>query len=142
MKKFFVAFVVLAGVTLTQASVAQEGQQLSPAEQAQNQGIIETAQNLASYAEAQGDALALVVAARMLTQVPGRVLVRGEQGKDGATVDVNGMLDRAAELAKGDAYITTKIEEVRKAADEASRGICYWAYYCSYGWCQYYWVCY
>ncbi len=141
MKKFIVAVAMVVGVIFTQASVAQEGQQLSPAEQAENQAIIETARNLASYAEARGDALALVVAARMLTEVPGRVLAEGEQGDSGAMIDITGMLDRAEQLANGDEFITAQIAEVRQAAEEASRAICYWEYYCAYGWCQYYYIC-
>ena len=136
MRTMLAAIALVFGVVLTQASIAQESKPLSPAEQAQDQGIIMTARNLASYADARGDALALVVAARMLTQVPGRVLGEGEKGAGGASIDINGMLDRAAKLSNGDQDIAGEIKKVRQAAEETSRGMRYWQYYCSYGWCQ------
>ena len=137
MKKLFAVMTMVVGVIFAQGSVAQDNQKLTPAEQAMNQATIETAQHLAAYGDAHDDALALLVAARMLTSVPGRVLAQGEEGDKGNMVDISGMLDRAGELAKGDQYVTDQIGKVREAADESSRAICYWQYYCSYGWCQY-----
>ncbi len=141
MRKFVIASALAVGTLFAHASMAQEGEQLSPAEQAEGQAILETARNLANYGEARSDALALVMAAKMMTDVPGRVLAEGEEGTDGANFDVEGLLTKAAELDPDNAVITELSAEIRTAAEEASRAVCYWEYYCYGGWCQYYYVC-
>lgn len=145
MKKLLLASVlVLGGLTAsaTVAQEAQEAQELSAAQQAESQFVLETARNLASYGETKGDALALVTAAKLIAEVPGRVLADGEEGQSGANFDVEALLTKAGDLAPDNEIISTLSDEVRQAAEASSRSYCYWQYYCYGGWCQYYWYCY
>ncbi len=141
MRKFLIATALVACTMFTHSTMAQEGDALTPAQQAESQAILETARNLANYGETRGDALALVMAAKMMTDVPGRVLADGEEGGQGTNFDVDSLLTKASELDPDNATITELSAEIRTAAEEASRAVCYWEYYCYGGWCQYYYAC-
>lgn len=146
MRKLLLASVLVLGGLTSSATIAeeatQEAQELSAAQQAESQFVLETARNLASYGETKGDALALVTAAKLIADVPGRVLADGEEGQSGANFDVEALLGKAADLAPDNEIIATLSGEVREAAEASSRAYCYWQYYCYAGWCQYYWYCY
>ncbi len=144
MKKFLTVAAVVAFTALTAgASVAQDPQKdLAPAQQAEGQLTLETARNLVSYGETKNDALALVTAAKMMASVPGRVLADGQKGSAGSNFDIEAVLKKAEDLAQGDEMITKVAADVRTAAAANSKAVCYWEYYCSGGWCQYYYYCY
>ena len=146
MKKLIIAAALLAASLTAGATVAQEKQDLTQAQQAEGRLILETARNLVSYGETKGDALALVTAAKMMSGVPGRVLAddqKGEGGPDKASnFDVEGVLKKAEDLAQGDPLITKVAADVRAAVTANSKAICYWEYYCYYnGWCEYQYYC-
>lgn len=141
MRKLVIATALAVSTLFVQSTLAQDTNALTPAQQAEAQAILETARNLANYGETRSDALALVMAAKMMTDVPGRVLADGEEGGQGSNFDVDGLLTKAAELAPDNATITDLSAEVRSKAEEASRAVCYWEYYCYGGWCQYYYAC-
>ena len=145
MRKLILASALIVGGLMTSATIAQDNQQaqeLTAAQQAEAQFVLETARNLASYGETKGDALALVMAAKMFVDVPGRVLADGEEGQSGSNYNVDALLTKAAELAPDNEAITSLSGEIREAAEASSRAYCYWQYYCYGGWCQYYWYCY
>jgi hypothetical protein len=128
------------------ATLAQEKQDLTAAQQAEGRLVLETARNLVSYGETKGDALALVTAAKMVASVPGRVLAddsKGEGGADkAANFDIEGVLKKAEDLAQGDELIAKVAADVRTAAAANSKAVCYWEYYCYYnGWCEYAYAC-
>ena len=50
------------------ATLAQDKQDLTNAQQAEGRLILETARNLVSYGETKGDALALVTAAKLMAR--------------------------------------------------------------------------
>lgn len=141
MRKLVIATALAVSTLFVQSTQAQDTNALTPAQQAEAQAILETARNLANYGETRNDALALVMAAKMMTDVPGRVLADGEEGGQGSNFDVDGLLTKAAELAPDNTTITELSAEVRAKAEEASRAVCYWEYYCYGGWCQYYYAC-
>jgi hypothetical protein len=141
MRKLVIATALAVSTLFVQSTLAQDTNALTPAQQAEAQAILETARNLANYGETRSDALALVMAAKMMTDVPGRVLADGEEGGQGSNFDVDGLLTKAAELAPDNTTITELAAEVRAKAEEASRAVCYWEYYCYGGWCQYYYAC-
>jgi hypothetical protein len=142
MRNMLLALVLVLSQLTAGVSVAQEAQELTPAQQAEGRLVLETARNLASYGETKGDALAMVMAAKMIADVPGRVLADGEQGASGANFDVEALLKKASDLAPDNEIITQLSGEVREAAEASSRAVCYWQYYCYWnGWCEYYWAC-
>lgn len=146
MKKFLIAAAFTVASLTASASVAQEKQDLTPAQQAEGRLILETARNLVSYGETKGDALALVTAAKMMAGVPGRVLADGQEGTAGAdkaaNFDIETVLKKAEDLAQGDELITKVAADVRSAAAANSKAICYWEYYCYWnGWCEYAYAC-
>jgi hypothetical protein len=146
MKKLIIAAALLAASLSAGATVAEEKQDLTQAQQAEGRLILETARNLVSYGETKGDALALVTATKMMSSVPGRVLAddqKGEGGPDKASnFDVEGVLKKAEDLAQGDPLITKVAADVRAAVTANSKAICYWEYYCYYnGWCEYQYYC-
>jgi len=136
---FAAATIAMAGAALAQDKSAG----LTPAEQAEARLVLQTARNLISYGEAKSDPLALVTAARMMSSVPGgRVLADGESGGSGAGFDVEALLGKAEQAAKGDETILKLAGQVRLSATANTRAICYWEYYCYYkGWCEYAYVC-
>jgi len=128
------------------ATLAQDKQDLTNAQQAEGRLILETARNLVSYGETKGDALALVTAAKMMASVPGKVLAddsKGEAGADkAAAFDIEGVLKKAEDLSQGDELIAKVAADVRTAAAANSKAVCYWEYYCYYnGWCEYAYAC-
>jgi hypothetical protein len=146
MKKFVVAAFLVATSLTAGATIAQEKQDLTPAQQTENRLNLEIARNLVSYGEAKSDALALVTAAKIMASVPGKVLAddaKGEAGADkAAAFDIEGVLKKAEDLAQGDELITKVAGEVRTAAAANSKAVCYWEYYCYYnGWCEYAYAC-
>jgi hypothetical protein len=146
MKKLLIAAVFVAAGLTAGASVAQDKQTLSTAQQAEGRLILETARNLVSYGETKGDALALVTAAKMMASVPGKVLADGQTGEGGADksapFDIEGVLKKAEDLSQGDELITKVAGQVRETAAANSKAVCYWQYYCYYnGWCEYAYAC-
>lgn len=146
MKKLAIAALFVATSLTAGATIAQEKQDLTPAQQTENRLNLEIARNLVSYGEAKSDALALVTAAKIMASVPGKVLAddaKGEAGADkAAAFDIEGVLKKAEDLAQGDELITKVAGEVRTAAAANSKAICYWEYYCYYnGWCEYAYAC-
>ena len=146
MKKLLLATAFVAASLTAGAAIAQEKQDLTPAQQAEGRLVLETARNLVSYGEAKGDALALVTAAKMMASVPGRVLADGQTGDAGAdksaAFDIEAVLKKAEDLAQGDELITKVAGQVREAAAANSKAVCYWQYYCYYnGWCEYAYAC-
>ena len=142
-KILFAAAIALAAAG---AAYGQGAGQLTAEEQAEGRIVLQTARNLAIYGEAKGDALALVTAARMMAGVPGRVVASGPatyaRSTGGMSFDVDGLLDKAEELAKGDPLVLKATAEVRATAAEKDGAICYWEYYCYYnGSCEYAYVC-
>jgi hypothetical protein len=142
-KILFAAAIALAAVG---AAYGQGAEQLTAQEQAENRLTLQTARDLASYGEAKGDALALVTAARMMAGVPGKVLAGGpaERSRSGGGMvfDVEGILKKAEELAKGDPLVAKAAADVRFMATGNEGSICYWEYYCYYnGSCEYAYVC-
>ena len=128
------------------ATLAQDKQDLTNAQQAEGRLILETARNLVSYGETKGDALALVTAAKMMASVPGKVLADGQTGEAGADksapFDIEGVLKKAEDLSQGDELIAKVAADVRTAAAANSKAVCYWQYYCYYnGWCEYAYAC-
>lgn len=145
MKKLFLAGFLVATSLTAGASLAEEAKKadISEAQQAEGRQILATARALSSYGEAKGDALALVTAAKMVAGVPGRVLADGQKGEGGANFDVEAVLKKAEELAKGDELITKVAGEVRTMAEANSKAVCYWQYYCYWnGYCEYAYYCY
>jgi hypothetical protein len=146
MRKLIIAAAFVAASITGGATIAQEKQDLTPAQQAEGRLILETARALASYGENKGDALALVTAAKMMAGVPGRVLADDQKGEAGAdkaqNFDIEGVLKKAEDLAQGDELITKVAAQVRETAAANSKAICYWEYYCYYnGWCEYAYYC-
>lgn len=146
MRKVFLAAAFVAASMTAGASIAQEKQDLTAAQQAEGRLVLETARNLVSYGETKGDALALVTAAKMMAGVPGKVLAddaKGEAGADAAApFDIEAVLKKAEDLAQGDELITKVAGQVREAAAANSKAVCYWEYYCYYnGWCEYAYAC-
>ncbi len=133
---------VLIALVLAVAGTVADAQELTAEQQAEVRITLQTARNLALYGEAKGDALALVTAARMMAGVPGRVAAAPAPSSANVTIDVEGLLASAGELAKDDPLVSKAIAEVRAQADEKARSICYWEYYCYYdGSCEYAYVC-
>ena len=136
----------LAATSLTAgASFAEDAKKadISEAQQAEGRQILETARQLESYGEAKGDALALVTAAKMVASVPGRVLADGQEGAKGANFDVEAVLKKAEDLAKGDELVTKVAADVREMAKANAKAVCYWQYYCYWnGYCEYAYYCY
>lgn len=146
MRKLLLAAAFTAMSLTAGATLAQEKQDLTPAQQAEGRLILETARNLASYGETKGDALALVTAAKMMAGVPGKVLADGQKGDTGAdksqAFDIEAVLKKAEDLAQGDELITKVAGQVREAAAANSKAVCYWEYYCYWnGWCEYAYAC-
>lgn len=146
MKKLAIAALFVATSLTAGATIAQEKQDLTAAQQTEGRLVLETARNLVSYGEAKSDALALVTAAKMMASVPGKVLAddqKGEAGADkAAAFDIEGVLKKAEDLAQGDELITKVAGEVRTMAAANSKAVCYWEYYCYYnGWCEYAYAC-
>lgn len=145
MKKMIIAAAFVAAALTGGATMAEEKQDLTPAQQAESRMILETARNLVSYGEAKNDALALVTAAKMVASVPGRVLADGQKGEGGAdkatNFDIETVLKKAEDLSQGDELIAKVAADVRTAAAN-SKAVCYWEYYCYYnGWCEYAYAC-
>jgi hypothetical protein len=147
MTRFFLAAAVAVALGITAGeTAAQDKQDLTAGEQAEGRLTLQTARDLASYGEARGDALALVTAARMMAGVPGKVVAGGSAERSrsagGMVFDVEGLLKKAEELAKGDPLVTKAAAEVRATATGKEGSICYWEYYCYYnGSCEYAYVC-
>ncbi len=147
MTRFFQAAAVAVAMGIAGgAAFAQDSQQLTWEQQAEGRLTLRTARDLAAYGEAKGDALALVAAARMMAAVPGEVIAGGpperSRSAGGMVFDVDGILKKAEELAKGDPLLTKAAADVRAMAAEKARSICYWEYYCYYnGSCEYAYVC-
>ncbi len=146
MRKLIIAAAFVAASITGGATIAQEKQDLTPAQQAEGRLILETARALASYGENKSDALALVTAAKMMAGVPGRVLADDQKGEAGAdkvqNFDIEGVLKKAEDLAQGDELITKVAAQVRETAAANSKAVCYWEYYCYYnGWCEYAYYC-
>lgn len=138
MRKLFMALVLVVGGLTAGAAMAQD---LTPAQQAEAQFTLETARGLINYGESKGDALALVTAAKMIADVPGRVLADDAEGAEGANYDIEALLTKASELAPGDEIISQLSDQVRELADEDDRALCFWQWQCYGTWCQYYWMC-
>ncbi len=137
---------ILAALMLAATAAGAYAQELTAKQQAEARITLQTARNLALYGEARGDALALVMAARMMAGVPGRVAAdsRPLQGRSAGamSLDVEGLIGRAGEMAKGDPLVLEAIAGLRAAAEDKSRSICHWEYYCYYdGSCEYAYVC-
>ena len=146
MKKLIIAAAFVAASLTGGATMAQEKQDLTPAQQAEGRQILQTARALVSYGEAKNDALALVTAAKMVASVPGRVLADGQDGTAGAdkstNFDIEGVLKKAEDLAQGDELITKVAAQVRESATANAKYVCYWAYNCYWnGYCEYAYVC-
>jgi hypothetical protein len=146
MRKILLAAAFALTSMTSSATLAQDKQDLTNAQQAEGRLILETARNLVSYGETKGDALALVTAAKMMAGVPGKVLADGQKGEAGAdksaAFDIEGVLKKAEDLAQGDELITKVAADVRTAAAANSKAVCYWEYYCYYnGWCEYAYAC-
>ncbi|HEV7255336.1 MAG TPA: hypothetical protein VGN97_19805 [Mesorhizobium sp.] len=134
-----------SGTTTTEGAAAggqAQQPELTPEQQAEARATIEIAQNLASYGETKGDALALVTAAKMLSSVPGRVLAPGETGAEGKSIDIEAMLKKAEDLSQGDELIARVAADARAAAEANARGYCVYAEYCYGGWCEWAYECY
>ncbi len=149
MRKLLLAVVLVMGGLVAGAAIAQEGQELTPQQEAEGRQTLEIARNLASYGEAKGDALALVMAAKMMAELPGRVLPAEEgaptgdaaAAPDGASA-IEDLLAKAEEMAPDDEAVTALVADVRAKAEEQSRAVCYWEYYCYWnGYCEYAWAC-
>jgi hypothetical protein len=143
MRKMFLALVSLAASLTAGAALAEDKSAgLTPAQQAEARLALETARNLISYGEAKNDALALVTGAKLLSSVPGRVLADNESGKAGKNFDVEAVLKKAENLAKGNELILQVAKQVRGRATANSKATCHWEYYCYYnGRCEYTYDC-
>ncbi|CAG1014673.1 MAG: hypothetical protein F9K19_20925 [Rhizobiaceae bacterium] len=146
MRKFLIAAAFTVASLTANAAVAEEKQDLTPAQQAEGRMILETARNLINYGETKGDALALVTAAKMIAGMPGRVLADGQDGTAGANsanFDIETVLKKAEDLAQGDELITKVAADVRTAAEANSKAVCGWTPIACYwnGWCDYVYVC-
>lgn len=135
-----------AAILLAAMGAAHAQDELTPEQQAEGRIVLQTARNLAIYGEAKGDALALVTAARMMAGVPGKVVASGPaeraRSAGGMSFDVDGLLDKAEALAKGDPLVLKAAADIRATATEKDDAICYWEYYCYYnGSCEYAYVC-
>ena len=138
MRAFVAALAIaLAAVfSLAPASQAQEPM-MSTAEQAEQRLTLEMATNLIRYGEARQDALALITGAKLMASVPG-----GVNSAEDAGIDLNAVLQAAADLGGDSTAIATLVAEVQASIEEAERAICYWQWYCYWnGYCEYWWVC-
>jgi hypothetical protein len=108
---------------------------------------VELFTGVASYAETNKDAIAMVSAIKMLDQLPFDGIVKpGQPEKGGARFDRATMVNQAKEYAAGDAEtlaVIAKVQDVPKKIDV--RGyyyyhyVCYWYYVCGPRYCR--WVC-
>lgn len=146
MKRLILAALFAASSLTSTMSLAQEQVKLSAAEKAEYSATLTTARALASYGESKGDALALLVAARMIESVPGPKLADGQDPSAGTDnlkfFDTATLVSKAKELAPADALVTKTASELSVSPQANTRGACYWAYYCNYYGCWYEWACY
>lgn len=102
MRKLLLAAVLVMGGLVANATIAQEGQELTPEQEAEGRQTLEIARNLASYGEAKGDALALVMAAKMMAELPGRVLPPEEGAAAGTDAAAEGDMAAGEDAATED----------------------------------------
>ena len=104
------------------------------------------AAQLVEYGMDSRDALALVVAARMLRNFSGRVLRKNETGREGRALDPDELLSRARGFARGRSDLTAVIDSA--GSEERGDKVLYYES-CQYEWYVsvvgggwYRWVCY
>ena len=90
------------------------------------------ARTLEEYGMKNEDSLALVTAAKLYKELSARVLRRGEEGKDGKTVNPEALLNAAAAFAKND-QVKELVEIVRIETKGyySYRPECWYEWYCS-----------
>lgn len=142
MKRFLTALTLSAAVMLSAPAVMAETAAPAaaggPAE-AEKSSTLTTATALINYGRSKGDALAMIAGVQMMVSVAEGTTI--ESG--GNAMDLGKVLDEAVALAKDDALVVAKAEELRDAAETKTRGACYWEYWCDwYGYCEYWYVCY
>lgn len=136
MRLFLQALAVIAAGLFLQAPMAQ-AQDISAAEQVEQQLALDMATDLLNYGMAKDDPLAIVTAVNVMAGVSGGVV-----GADGESMDLLGALAQAESLADGNEAILSLVADVRATVEESERGICYWQYQCYWnGWCEYFWIC-
>jgi hypothetical protein len=114
-------------------------QQLSPDEQAAARTKVQTAVALAEIAEAEGDADALLVAARMLSSI-GPVAKKGEALGDKPTLYSHQEMASTAKQMGADATKADAVATMSTAETEPT--YCYWYYNCdSWNNCQWQYIC-
>ena len=101
---------------------------------------------LASVLEEYGmnnkDSLALITAAKLYKELSAPILRRGEEGKEGKTVDLESLFNAAALFAKNDS-----VKELLKIVKDDARPPlnyyeeCRWEWRCRFGICEYEWLC-
>ena len=134
------AFVV--GCVLAMGSV-HAAEPLPPADEDRKVAL---ASQLVEYGMDSRDALALVVAARMLRSFSARVLLKNETGRKGKVLDPDALLNRAREFARGKTDLVAVIDGAE--SEEGDDKVlyfesCQYEWYVSFvggGW--YKWVCY
>lgn len=131
-----VAGVIVSGLCAGLLATSAIAQNLSPKEQIDARSRVATAVALAEIAEAEGDADAMLVAARLFSSVGGSVAKRGGDGSEKTFYSVGDVAAAAkalgADAGKADALAGSATSE---------RGICYWDYECGTFECGWLYIC-
>lgn len=146
MKRFLTALALTAavftsgsGVIAQEAAAPEAPAGLKPAEQAEKNATLQTANAMINYGRSKGDALAMIAGVQMMLDVAEGTTI--ESG--GQPVDLGKVLDEAVAAAGDDQLVVAKAEALRDAAETQNRAMCYWEYWCDwYGYCEYWYVCY
>lgn len=143
MKRFLAALSLTAAMLTAAPVLAQEtaapADAPNAAQQAEMSSTLQTANAMINYGRAKKDALAMIAGVQMMVAVAEGTTIEAK----GAPMDLGAVLDEAVALAPEDALIKAKADDLRDAATEKTRGMCYWEYWCDwYGYCEYWYVCY
>ena len=136
-------------LTLSTLAVAQEASNTSPAPRPPSDEVarVHLASDLTEHGLRNEDPFALIAAARLYKGLSGKVLEKGQAGKDGKAVDVDFLLDRASEIAEDDRVKelaqAVKNERTRPPLSPPPCPVYYYEWYCpGFGLsCYYRWVC-
>ncbi len=113
-----------AGAALALVLVASTAGSQAPdiviSPEAQGVAQVVTAAQLAHWGRARGDAGALIMAARILGEVPMRPLEQGDEG-DPPILTADGLLDEAGALADGDQRVLDAIHRMRQGPTRGVR---------------------
>lgn len=134
MTRMIAALFMTFGLAVSGLSPAS-AQNLSPTQEIDARTKAATAAALAEIAEAQGDGEAMLVAAKLVSEL-GRVAKRNTSGGEPTFYSVPDMVAAAREMGANSANA-----DAVAASASADRDICYWNFQCGTFACDWVYIC-